>query len=196
MLRIVLVLAAALALGGCSFFDQVTSDWFGDGPPPTASPTASASQEEVFYSSIDGLPMHFLPSGSSQIVSRLTLHQRVTRTDLQRGYARVVADNGLEGWVDNAKLLWRLPATPVPIESPALVDTPPPAIDVATPVVAPVAPDAPVEPAAAATPVEPTPTAVAPGAEPSEIYAPRTPTPTPAVEPTKAGADPGIFDPF
>lgn len=191
--RLLLAFATAVALGGCAAFDQTVEEWFGDEPTPTATPADPAAQEGVFYSSVDGLAMHFLPSGSSQVVSRLTLHQRVTRTDLQRGYAHVVADNGLEGWVDNARLLWRLPATPVPVAAPEPAGAPPAAIEVATPVVTPVEAAAP-----ANTPVEPvaTPTGAAPGAEPSEIYVPRTPTPTPAAEPTKAGADPGIFDPF
>ena len=71
----------------------------------------------MFYAAVDGLALHTLPSGSSPIVARLSLHQRVTRTGITRGYANVTTDAGLQGWVDNAQLLWRLPAaTTAPVE--------------------------------------------------------------------------------
>lgn len=116
--RLVVVLGAVWLLGGCAAGEPTLAEWFG-AAAPTATPTP-APETDVLYAGEAGLAMHFLPSGSSQIVGRLALHERVTRLDLQRGYARVVADNGLEGWVDNARLLWRLPlaATPTPAPAP------------------------------------------------------------------------------
>ena len=202
MLRVLLAVAAALALGGCAVFEQISTDWFG-GEVATPTPTPQ-QQGESFYSSVDGLPMHFLPSGSSQVVGRLALHEHVTRTDVQRGYAHVVADNGLEGWVDNAKLLWRLPTSATPARTPAAAPHTP---DVPTPEThTPVAPT-PVE--TAPPPVAPEPVPVVPAtvppdgaplAVPREVYvpqSPRTPSPThtPAAAPPPTG-EAGLFDPF
>lgn len=183
MHRVFPVLVMAVALGGCAVFDQISTDWFGASTPaPTPTPQ---HQGESFYSSADGLPMHFLPSGSSQIVGRLALHEHVTRIDLQRGYAHIVADNGLEGWVDNAKLLWRLPGTPAP----AAIATVVPAPETATPLAPPVEP----VPAVATVEPAPVPAATGPVAVPSELYVPRsqrtpTGTPPPATEPTPTAA--------
>lgn len=101
----VFVVATLLALGGCAGTRQPLPKWLGGSPP------APASSTEQFYAAADGVAVHAKASGSSPVVGRLSLHERVTRSDLVRGYAHVVADqSGLEGWVDNAKLLWRLPA--------------------------------------------------------------------------------------
>ena len=105
MFRVLLAVAAALALGGCAVFDQISTDWFG-GEAATPTPTPQ-QQGESFYSSGDGLAMHFLPSGSSQVVGRLALHEHVTRTDLQRGYAHVKDEtSGDEVWSN-----WRKTST-------------------------------------------------------------------------------------
>ena len=202
MFRVLLAVAAALALGGCAVFDQISTDWFGG---ETATPTPTPRQHgESYYSSVDGLPMHFLPSGSSQVVGRLALHEHVNRTDVQRGYAHVVADNGLEGWVDNAKLLWRLPTSAAPPGTPAPAPHAPEAVapEAPTPLSPPPIETAP--PPAAPEPVPAVPATVPsasdPLAVPSEIYVPksqRTPSPTdtPAIVPTPT-AEAGLFDPF
>lgn len=195
MRRALPALVAAVALSGCAVFDQLSSDWFG---AETTTPVPTPPQlGESFYSSADGLPMHFLPSGSSQVVGRLALHEHVTRTDVQRGYAHVVADNGLEGWVDNAKLLWRLPPTAAPAGTPAPAPLVTSAPEAETPT--PIAPP-PVEPAPVPVAPAAVPPAGGPLAVPSEIYVPksqRTPSPTdtPVAVPTPT-AQPGLFDVF
>lgn len=184
--RHLLLVALALLVGGCAAISGTWDDWFGEEPPRTPTPAAAgaAQREEVFYAASDGLAMHSLPSGSSAIVARLALHQRVTRTGLTRGYANVTTESGLVGWVDNAQLLWRLPVTPGAATTPAVPaageGAPAPAVAVET-----------VEPVAATPEVAadtPLPTA-------TEVSAP-PPTATPAAAPTKAGAAPAIFDPF
>jgi hypothetical protein len=106
-----------------------------------------ASSTEQFYAAAVAVAVHARASGSSPVVGRLSLHERVTRSELVRGYAHVVADrSGLEGWVDNAKLLWRLPAPDAAAPSAATA----PAADDAS-----AAPSAPPQPAAAETPSAP-----------------------------------------
>ncbi|HSQ00337.1 MAG TPA: hypothetical protein VL049_24215 [Candidatus Dormibacteraeota bacterium] len=128
--RCVLFVAMALAVGGCSAVTDTWNDWLAESPAPEPTPVSAATDQntEVLYAAVDGLVLHALPSGSSLVVARLTLHQRVTRTGITRGYANVTTDAGLQGWVDNAQLLWRLPAAPA---APAI---PTAAAAVATPV--------------------------------------------------------------
>jgi len=158
--RCALFVAMALAVGGCSAVTDTWNDWFGESPTPvpTAPPTAADQGAEVFYAAVDELALHALPSGSSQLVARLSLHQRVKRTGITRGYANVTTDAGLEGWVDNAQLLWRLPAAPAATTSPV---EPSPASSGAE--AAPTAGTAePAAPTAAAAVDTPVPTATAP----------------------------------
>lgn len=176
--------AGALAVAGCSAFEQTMDDWFGGGgPEPTAAPAASASG--TFYSGIAGLPVYEGPSSSNRVVGHLGLYERVRRTRLERGYAEITADRGgLSGWVDNARLLWRPPATPAagaPTPSPA---GSPSSAAAATPAANDVAP------AAAAEAAPQPPTATAPATEES------TPTGTPVPRPTQARGEPAVFDPF
>jgi len=101
------------------------------------------------------------------------------RTSLERGYAFVESSqSSLKGWVDNAQLIWRLPAAPGS-GAPTNVETEPEA---------PEAP-APEEPTPTAAP-EPTPTAaVFPTMVPAPTAAPRElPTPRPV--------GPSIFNPY
>jgi hypothetical protein len=158
--RCVLFVVLALAVGGCSAVTDTWNDWFGESPTPTPAPPATTADDgaEVFYAAVDGLALHALPSGSSQIVARLSLHQRVTRTGITLGYASVSTDAGLQGWVDNAQLLWRLPAAPAATTAPGQ-PSPPGSGAEAAPAAETAEPAAPTAAAAVDTPV---PTATAP----------------------------------
>src|SRR5262249_38451881 len=102
--RLVLVVAAAVAVAGCASVQQNVRGWLGETP--------AEQQGTPYFSALDGLPVHAQASGAAQIVGRLTLHERVVRPRLEAGWAYVTAeDGGLSGWVDNAQLIWRLPAT-------------------------------------------------------------------------------------
>lgn len=118
--RWVLLVAMLLTVGGCSTVTDTWNDWFGESPTPEPTPASAAADQsaDVFYAAVDGLVLHALPSGSSQVVARLRLHERVTRSGITRGYANVTTDAGLQGWVDNAQLLWRLPAAPAATTAP------------------------------------------------------------------------------
>ena len=105
-----LVVAIAIACHGCAGVSPTVDRWLGRQP-------ASGASARVFYCAVDGLNVYARPTRTSAVVGRLSLHERVTRSKLEGGYAYVQADRGgLQGWVDNAQLLWRLPAGEAPAE--------------------------------------------------------------------------------
>jgi hypothetical protein len=178
-----LVLCLALAVAGCSGVRQTVDGWLGGG-----SGAAESMSGDVYFAAADGLALHADASGSSPVVGRLALHEKVVRTRLQSGYAYVEsARGGAKGWVDNAQLVWRLPAAPAATETggapPAKGDATPP-VSGATPPVAPAA-----VPAAAAAPDA----APAPAATPAPAPAAMA---VPIAAPSPKGPTPEIFDPF
>ena len=110
---VVFAVAMVIASSGCSSVRQSLSGLFGETPPPAAGETpgpAAARQGQTYYAAVEGLAVYAEASESSKVVGHLGLHEKVTRSRLERGYAYVTADeSGLAGWVDNAKLIWRLP---------------------------------------------------------------------------------------
>jgi hypothetical protein len=122
--RLVLVLAFAIALAGCAWMQSAQRAVTGG---------SGDISGETYYAAADGLPVRADASASAKVVGRLGLHEKVTRTQVDRGYAHVVAGSGVEGWVDNAQLLWRLPAAaaappaPAPTETEAVKTEPEPA---------------------------------------------------------------------
>lgn len=172
--RFVFVFALTLALAGCATIDS-------------AERAITGKQSETFYSASAGLPVRNAAFVTSKVISRLALHEKVTRTEVDRGFAHIVTEKGVDGWVDNAQLLWRLPsaapATPDSKQSPKAVHEEPiapsePATAEPAPVVK---PEPEPDPAPAATQAaEPAP---APAAEPD-------PPPAPKKKP------PATYDPF
>lgn len=95
----ILVLAATIALSGCAEYRSIKR-------------SLSVPEGDTFYAATM-LPLHKKASASSKVVGHLVLHERVTRIQFDRGYALVVVgDGGLEGWVENAKLLRQIPTAP------------------------------------------------------------------------------------
>ena len=174
-----LVLAAVIACTACAGASPTVDRWLGRTTAPAGSGTA-------FYSAVDGLPVYAGPARSSAVVGRLSFHERVSRSKVEGGYAYVQAErSGLQGWVDNAQLLWRLPtagaaAPPVagePAEGPGARAS------------------APAESNATATgdagpPVAPAPAEVEPEPAPTPPSQPEAPP----AKPTKPA--PSVFDPF
>lgn len=67
--------------------------------------------EVAYFAGSADLPVRDGPKLSAKLVGHLTLHQRVLRSTVTNGYARVrVPDGSLHGWVVSAKLLRELPA--------------------------------------------------------------------------------------
>ena len=121
--------ALALALlAGCASTDSA-SRWIdftlygaAQGPPRTA------------YAAVDRVEVHGEPEASSPVQGVLTLHERVTRYQSERGFAYVEGEGNLAGWVREQQLVATLPRAPRPAETepsaePAPEQEPPPAPD-------------------------------------------------------------------
>jgi len=187
-LRVLVVLAIAAVLAGCAAVQQQVGGWFGAATPtPTPTPRTKAAAKvvpRVYYAGSDGLKVYKRPSASSKVMGTLSLHEKVTRTKLEGGFAYVESATGTKGWVANAQLIRRVPtaaatAAPAPGE-PETEPEPEPEAPVAPAAEEPQAPAAP-EATAAAAPPPPTPTPV--------------PAP-PASQATPRGAAPSIFDAY
>lgn len=176
---------AALVLASCAATQQSVGGWFGatkptPAPTPQPLPATAAQAPRVYYAGIAGLEVYSEPSTSSKVVGALSLHEKVTRTKLDRGYAYVESPkSGVKGWVVNAQLIWRLPGTPT-TAAPAPAEPQPeePAAPAAE------EPQAPAAPEATATAPQPMPTATSVPAVP------------PTAKATPRGPAPSIFDPY
>ncbi|MBI5503376.1 MAG: SH3 domain-containing protein [Deltaproteobacteria bacterium] len=190
-----LALAATLA-AGCS-----GSNMFGGSAG--AGSKSGKNGAQTFYAGVAGLGVHAKASASSKVLGELALHQKVTRSKIESGYAYIKTDKGrLEGWVVNARLLWRLPAA----KGAAPDGSPQPAAETAQ---EPPPPQA--QPAASETEVSgATPdageTSAAARAEEPAAAEPQTPPSAPATEPSPRksrpadkptqGVTPSVFDPY
>ena len=193
--RSVPILIVALALGGCASTRGTIGGWFGAATPtPVSTPGTAAQAPRVYYAGVEGMQVYSDSSASSKVVGELSLHEKVTRTRLERGFAFVQsAKSGTKGWVKNAQLIWRLPTAPT-TAAPAAEEPQPaePEEPEAPAVEEPPAPTAPAveEPAAPEAPE-----AAAPATE-----LPPASTPVPAAPPrakqTPRGLAPSIFDAY
>lgn len=190
--RVCVVLGLAAALAGCATVQQQVGGWFGAATPtPTPTPRRKAAATvvpRVYYAGSDGLTVFKGPSASSKVVGKLSLHEKVTRTKLEGGFAYVESATGTKGWVANAQLIRRVPtaaATAAPAPAPGEPETDPETEP---------EPEAPVAPAAEEPQVPAAPEATAAAAEPPPAL---TPVPAP---PTSHGtprdAAPSIFDAY
>lgn len=176
---VVVGLGVLTLLASCAATQPSTGGWLGSAAP-TPTPAETTSQvRRVYYAGAEGMKVYSEASTSSKVVGTLSLHEKVVRSDLQRGYALVESSkSGLKGWVDNAQLIWRLPTAPG-TGAPAKVEAEPEE---------PEAP-APEEPSPTAAP-QPTPTA--------EVFPTSVPAPTaaPREMPTPRPVGPSIFNPY
>jgi hypothetical protein len=202
----------ALVLPGCASTREKVGGWFE--PTPTSGAESPAAKASVYYAGADGLKIYSEPSSSSTLVGTLSLHEQVGRTRVERGYAYVTsASSGITGWVNNADLIWRLPAERSPTAPARQKAEPEPATPAQaqpqTPATAgrgePQEPTLAVDPAAqeAATPPQAQPGGAQgqPVQEPAAAPAaaqPPAPTPPPATdaEPPPSGVNPSVFDAY
>lgn len=184
--RFAALVVAAAVLAGCTGVRKTTEGWWNE---VTGSDTTSGATQQgsVYYAASDGLVVRADASPASPVVGRLAQYQRVVRTQLKNGWAYVAADGGPSGWVDNAQLVWRVPAQGnPPAAAPAAGQAPEPAPSAAPAEAA--APPAAVAPAPAPT------AAPAPEAPPEPSPAPAPPPPQPTAN--KSQPSPDMFDPF
>lgn len=129
--RVALCLASVLLIAGCGvteFFNKDKHDSTTLGSPSSSAPiNEDAIKEQPFFVGVDGLALYTKPSVASPLIKRLSLHQKVLRSKLEKGYAYIrLPDTGEEGWVVNAKLIWKLPAKAEPVKkkAPTITDQP------------------------------------------------------------------------
>ncbi|HXC51424.1 MAG TPA: hypothetical protein VN634_11105 [Candidatus Limnocylindrales bacterium] len=89
------MLVVTLVAGGCSGSNGI-GDLFSSG-------RSSSAASSAVYAAVDGLPVLDKPAGSARTVGRLALNQKVSRSKVDNGFARVKAGS-LQGWVVNSKL--------------------------------------------------------------------------------------------
>ena len=189
--RFAALILTATVVAGCASVRKTTEGWWND---VTGSGPAGQQQGSVYYAASDGLVVRADASGSSTVVGRLPLHARVVRTDQKNGWAYVTSDSGLKGWVDNAQLVWRLPAAGGSAPAAPAPATP---ADAAQPATAPAPSPAAATPAAADAVPAPVEAVPEPTAAPDPAPAP-SPAPEAAPEPTAKPnhPSPAMFDPF
>ncbi len=165
------MLVCVVGMNGCAtgqrFFSQPPEQARASEPARVQAP---ASAELPYYASRPGMTVYSAPRRGSRALATLTLHQKVLRSHVQRGYARIrTRDGRIRGWVDNGLLIWRLPASKPSVTRTAAVKCPPqPA-----PPASPAEPAAPAQTAAPAEPVAPAEQAAP--AEPAVLAEPATP---------------------
>jgi hypothetical protein len=92
-------------VAGCSS-RSISTNWVGD-----IRDMIGSKAEVAYFAGIADLSVRDGPKLSAKLVGHLTLHQKVLRSTVTNGYARVrVPDGSLHGWVVSAKLLRKLPA--------------------------------------------------------------------------------------
>jgi hypothetical protein len=121
IVRVAAALGVAVLLASCAATQKTVGGWIASATPtPSPRPKAASGAQapRAYYAQVEGLKVYSESSSSSKVVGTLSLHEKVTRYKVERGYALVEsAKSGLKGWVDNAQLTWRLPAAPVPAEA-------------------------------------------------------------------------------
>ena len=160
------------ALGGCSTLEKHIPG-IGSSATETSGSTAA---EGVYYSGSPDLPLYRSPGGA--IVKRLPQYTKVYRDELDKGFAHVRVDStGEAGWVENAKLIWRLPKAKPSEPAPAAASQP--AAESPAPQV-----------------VEPTPPPSPQVAESPESPPPAPAAASPSSAPAKPSVAPSIFNPY
>ncbi len=115
----IILLTTVGFLAGCSALRPLSRVFQGDETKPAAS-----TSEATYYTSEVGVKLYSEPRFSSSSVATLPLHQKVYRSKLEKGFAYVsVEGTGQTGWVDNGKLIWRLPAHPAATVKPGDSET-------------------------------------------------------------------------
>lgn len=141
---------------GCSSVGSLYRDVVGGEPDEQA-----AGVVDVYYTADQGVKLYGEPRFGGTAIATLPVHQKLYRSKQERGFAYVKVDgSGQTGWVDNSRLIWRLPSRkpkPAAPSAPAAVASPPVA-EVAETEPAAVVPEVPANVPVAADEPEPAPT--------------------------------------
>ncbi len=101
-LPILMIIIPFVFVCSCATLDSTTR---------TTGPAAASGEPEPFYVGKSGLKLFPEPRFSRTSIAELPLHEKVLRDKLEKGFAHVtVIKTGQSGWVNNAHLVWRIPA--------------------------------------------------------------------------------------
>ena len=82
-----------LVLGSCATMDSLTKE---------------TSGSRVYYAGVEGLELFPSPRFSEECVVKLHKNEGLLRYKVEKGFAYVkVVRTGQEGWVENARLIWK-----------------------------------------------------------------------------------------
>jgi hypothetical protein len=167
-------------------------------PPEAVSAQPAETAPLVYYAGVDQLAVYSEPQSSASPLTQLSLYQKVYRYKMEKGYAYIkVEESGITGWVDNARLIWRLPSQ----QQKAPAKTAEQAAESARAPVAEEKAPTPTTAAGAAEP-EPTPTTAEVPTEQKPSSPASAPTSVPPVQSAPAAptaprpVGPSIFNPF
>lgn len=72
--------------------------------------TVAEAEPLVYYVGVESLRLYKEPRASGGMIADLEQYQKVYRYKIEKGFAWVKVDGtDLTSWVNNAKLIWRLP---------------------------------------------------------------------------------------
>lgn len=175
-----------IGLAGCSLSEIMEPFQSEPTPQQPSSSYAVDSKPTPYYTGANGLKLYAEPNSASKVLARLGLYQKVLRYKQEKGYAYVtVVGSGIEGWIDNGKLIWQLP---VPAKPKPTRIQPAPSAKPSTQKEQP-------------GPVEPEPPQTAPKTRPepvSTVVPPQSEVPAaePSAEQPPGTLAPSIFNPF
>ena len=110
---LIILLYSGLMLGGCSADLPFLKDKPADEEGPSGAVTHETEEEAeplVYYVGVESLGLYEAPRASGNLIAELEQHQKVYRYKIEKGFAWVKVDGtGMTGWVNNARLIWRLP---------------------------------------------------------------------------------------
>ncbi len=85
----------------------------------TTGLSTKKEDQKVFYAAEEGLKLYPEPQFSDNSIAELPLNEKVLRYRIEKGFAYVkVHRTGQKGWVDNARLKWRLEEQKAPSDQP------------------------------------------------------------------------------
>ena len=109
--RVILVCSFCTVFGACSVGQS--GQQRSARPPEAVSAQPAETAPLVYYVGVDQLVVYSKPRSSSSPLTQLPLHQKVYRYKMEKGYAYIkVEGSEVTGWVDNGRLIWRLPSQP------------------------------------------------------------------------------------
>ena len=110
---LIILLYSGLMLGGCSADLPFLKDKPADEEGTSGAVTHETEEEAellVYYVGVESLGLYETPRTSGNLIAELEQHQKVYRYKIEKGFAWVKVDGtGMTGWVNNARLIWRLP---------------------------------------------------------------------------------------